>query len=159
MEVREKFGSKHSLNAPPHITLLSPFRYGVENSDQLHSLLKIFAQGFQPFKIQFNNFSTFPPRVVFMDVDKSPALTKIQGKIEELARSNSDLFNYNYHEQPYHPHLTLAFKDLTKSDFYTIWKEFEDREFRKSFTATNLHLLRHTGERWEVKRNYPLGLK
>ena len=34
LEVTEKFNSSHSLNAPPHITLLSPFRMDEEQEDQ-----------------------------------------------------------------------------------------------------------------------------
>lgn len=157
LDVREKFGSEHALNAPPHITLLSPFRFEEEHMDRLHSMLEVFAQGFDPFEVQFHDFSSFPPQVVFIDVFKSSRLTEIQTDLEELARSNSELFKYNYDERPYHPHLTLAFKDLTKSDFYAVWKEFEDQEFRKDFSAEQLFLLRHNGEVWEVFETFPLG--
>lgn len=157
LEIKDRFGSKHSLNAPPHITLLSPFRFEDEHLDQLHSLMDDFAQRFDPLEIQFLNFSTFPPRVIFIDVIKSPKFTEVQSQLEELARSHTELFNYNYDERPFHPHLTLAFKDLSKSDFYEVWKEFENREFQKSFSATELYLLRHNGDEWEVIRSYPLG--
>lgn len=156
LDVRDKFGSKHALNAPPHITLLSPFRIEKENVDRLHSMLEVFTLGFNPFKVQFHDFSTFPPRVVFIDVIKSPGLTEVQTKLEKLGRSNPELFNYNYDERPYHPHLTLAFKDLTKSDFYAVWKEFEHQEFRKDFLTEQLFLLKHNGEVWEVSETFPL---
>lgn len=159
LNVKDKFGSKHSLNAPPHITLLSPFRFEEENMDRLHSMLEAFTEGFDAFKVQFHDFSTFPPRVVFIDVINSSGLTEVQTNLEKLARSNLELFNYNYDERPYHPHLTLAFKDLTKSDFYAVWNEFKDQEFRKDFSAEQLYLLRHNGEEWEVIRSYPLGLR
>jgi 2'-5' RNA ligase len=159
LEIKDRFGSEHSMNAPPHITLLSPFRYDQKNTDKLDSTLEVFAQGFEPFDIQLDDFSTFPPRVVFIDVEKSLKLNKIQTKLEKLARSNPELFNYNYDERPYHPHLTLAFKDLTKNDFYTVWKEFENQKFQKNFIASELFLLKHTGDKWEIIRSYPLGLK
>lgn len=159
LNVRDKFGSKHALNAPPHITLLSPFRFEEKDPERLHSMLEVFTQGFDPFKVELHDFSTFPPRVVFIDVVNSSELTELQAKLEKLARSNSELFNYNYDERPYHPHLTLAFKDLTKSDFYAVWKEFENQEFRKEFLAKQLFLLGHNGEEWKVIRSYPLGLK
>lgn len=158
LEVKEKFNSSHSLNAPPHITLLSPFRVDEAQEDQLHSLLEVFAQRFQPLEVKLHNFATFPPRVVFMDVVKTDELAELQQKLEETARSHSDLFAYNYHEREYHPHLTLAFKDLTKSNFYRAWDEFKEREFEASFTADHLYLLQHNGEEWEVKSAFPLGL-
>lgn len=156
LEVKEKFNSSHSLNAPPHITLLSPFRLENGNEEKLDSLLNVFAQAFDPFEVRFNNFSTFPPRVVFIDVKKTHELMEIQEKLEELARSNSELFNFNYDERPYHPHLTLAFKDLSKKNFHKAWKEFQDRSFDASFKADTLYLLKHNGERWEEHSVYPI---
>ncbi|MDR9418318.1 2'-5' RNA ligase family protein [Gracilimonas sp.] len=156
LEIRNKFGSKHSLNAPPHITLLSPFRCEKKNRDTLNSLLKNFVQKLEPLEVTFDDFSTFPPKVVFIDVVKSPELTEIQSKLEKVARSNPDIFNYNYDERPYHPHLTLAFKDLDKSTFYDIWNKFKDQEFQKSFEASQLYLLKHNGERWVVANIFKL---
>jgi|AntRauTorckE6833_2_1112554.scaffolds.fasta_scaffold23678_2 2'-5' RNA ligase len=154
LEVKEKFNSSHSLNAPPHITLLSPFRMKEELEDNLDSLLEVFIQGFEPFEVQLNDFSTFPPRVIFIDVKKSEPLKGIQQKLEETARSKPDMFSYNYHEREYHPHITLAFKDLTKSNFYKAWDEFEDREFDEDFKADRLHLLKHDGTKWEPVRTF-----
>ncbi|WP_428235478.1 2'-5' RNA ligase family protein [Gracilimonas sp.] len=156
LEVKEKFDSSHSLNAPPHITLLSPFRLEGQNEDKLHSLLEVFIQALKPFEVRLNNFSTFPPRVIFIDVEESAALMDMQKQLEELARSNSPLFNYNYDGRPYHPHLTLAFKDLTKKNFYKAWKEFENRTFENSFTADALYLLKHDGQRWKVVTSYSI---
>ncbi|HBQ60572.1 MAG TPA: hypothetical protein DD671_13360 [Balneolaceae bacterium] len=156
LEVKEKFGSSHSLNAPPHITLLSPFRMDEEQEDQLDSLLEVFAQGFEPFEVQLKNFSTFPPRVVFIDVMKSTELQNLQQKLEDTARSRSEMFAYNYHEREYHPHVALAFKDLSKSNFYKAWDAFKDREFEEQFTADQLYLLKHDGEQWKVINNYNL---
>ncbi|MAL18326.1 MAG: 2'-5' RNA ligase [Balneola sp.] len=156
LEVKEKFKSSHSLNAPPHITLLSPFRLEDEDTNQLSSLLEAFIQKFEPVEVHLNNFSTFPPRVVFIDVEQSPQLMEVQEKLEALARSHSELFNYNYAERPYHPHVTLAFKDLTKSNFYKAWEEFENREFKGSFKANTLSVLKHNGESWKVIETFSL---
>ena len=156
LEVKEKFNSSHSLNAPPHITVLSPFRLEDNNEDQLNTLLSKFTPSIQPFEVQLKDFSTFPPRVIFIDVKQTPQLMDMQEEIEEMARSHSGLFNYNYDKRPYHPHLTLAFKDLTRSDFYKAWKEFEDRAFDASFKADSLYLLKHNGENWEVVNTYQL---
>jgi 2'-5' RNA ligase len=156
LEVKEKFNSSHSLNAPPHITLLSPFRLRDEDTAQLHSLLEVFAQEFKPFEVCLHNFSTFPPRVIFIDVEKSPELLEVQEKLEQLARSRSDLFNYNYAKRPYHPHVTLAFKDLTKSNFHKAWEEFENREFEGSYIANTICVLKHDGESWLIFDTYNL---
>lgn len=156
LEVKEKYNSSHSLNAPPHITLLSPFRLEDENENKLNALLKNFAQSFEPVSVTLNDFSTFPPRVIFIDVEKTPELVTLQQNLEELARSHSELFNYHYDHRPFHPHLTLAFKDLTKANFHRMWKEYRTRTFDHSFEATKLCLLKHTGDRWVMSQTYPL---
>jgi len=156
LEVKEKFNSSHSLNSPPHITLLNPFRIAENMEDKLESLLKDFAREFEPFKIQLNDFSTFPPRVVFIDVKKSESLNVIQQKLEQAARSKPDMFSYNYQQREYHPHITLAFKDLTKSNFYKAWDEFEGREFDEDFIADRFHLLKHNGEKWLPIKDFQL---
>ncbi|SMO70857.1 2'-5' RNA ligase family protein [Gracilimonas mengyeensis] len=155
--VKDTYHSSHSLNAPPHITLLSPFRTDADHTQELHLLLEVFAQAYEPFEVSLDGFATFPPRVIFIDVDKSEPLMTLQEKLEELARSKEELFSYGYKERPYHPHMTLAFKDLTKANFHRAWKEFKDREFDESFKVDKLSLLKHDGERWEVEKEFELG--
>ncbi len=156
-EIKQKFNSSHSLNAPPHITLLSPFKHDEESLSNLDALLQKFSSSFQPFEIRLNDFSTFPPRVIFIDVEKTPKLMLIQKELESLARKHPAVFTYNYDKRPFHPHLTLAFKDLTKNNFYAAWREFEDRSFKETFQATALYLLKHNGKKWIPVKSYPFG--
>lgn len=155
-EVKEKFQSSHSLNAPPHITLISPFHVNKGDLPMLRSMLEGYAQKSSVFEIKLENFSSFPPRVVFINVAKSEALIRLRQKLEELIRSEP-VFSYNYQERPYQPHITLAFKDLTKSNFYRAWDEFKTRRFDASFRANELSLLKHTGEYWEIEERFPFG--
>lgn len=155
LEVAEKFKSSHSLNAPPHITLVSPFRVNKEQVSGLQSILEVYAQGHQPFQVYLKDFATFPPRVIFIDVIRSENLQQFQHKLEEMIRAE-DEYGYNYHERPYHPHITLAFKDLSKENFYKAWDEFKDRDMEADFEADRLYLLKHNGEIWEVFSEYIL---
>lgn len=155
LEVAEKFESSHSLNAPPHITLISPFRISHDKISGLQSILKVYAQGHYPFRVQLKNFATFPPRVIFIDVKITDTLRQFQSKLEQIIRTDY-AFGYNYQERPFHPHVTLAFKDLSKENFYKAWDEFEDRNINEDFLAARLHLLKHNGEVWEISSSYPL---
>jgi 2'-5' RNA ligase len=156
LEMAEKFKSSHSLNAPPHITLISPFRVGKVKLSNLQSLLEVYAQGHQPIQIHLKDFATFPPRVIFIDVNISEALSQFQQKLEQVIRAE-DAFGYNYQKRPFHPHITLAFKDLSKENFYNAWDEFKDRDWDENFIADRLYLLKHNGEVWEVFEEYPFG--
>ncbi|MFA5669780.1 MAG: 2'-5' RNA ligase family protein [Balneolaceae bacterium] len=154
---KEHFNSAHSLKAPPHITLLSPFRLNADDKEELEITLKKFSQDFKPFDVQLKNFSHFESRVIFIDVKKEPTLINLQLQLEKVARSNPHLFNYNYDERPYHPHLTLAFKDLTAENFKRAWDEFRKQTFDASFFANSIYLLKHNGNKWEVDREFVLG--
>lgn len=157
LEIKDRFDSAHSLKSPPHITLLSPFRLRGDAKVEVVNLLKNFSQDFKPFEVRLKNFSSFETRVIFIDVEKNSELLDIQLQLEKAARSNPDLFNYKYEERPYQPHLTLAFKDLTPENYNLAWEEFRNQPFDASFTANAIYLLKHTGKRWEVDREFLLG--
>src|SRR5215207_8140372 len=69
---KEQYQSKASLNSPPHITLHMPFRWKEEKELELVRKLQDFAGGFRPLRILLDNFNAFPPRVIFINVVKSP---------------------------------------------------------------------------------------
>lgn len=151
---KENYNSKHALKSPPHITLLSPFRLEKEKYSELESLLKKLSQSVTPFTVRLRDFSTFPPGVIYIDVEPDEELMNLQQKLEQTARENSDLFNYNYHRRDYHPHLTLAFKDLSKENFHKAWQEFKDQEYRARFLSESLTLLKHDGRRWQIENEF-----
>lgn len=59
-------------------------------------------------------------------------------------------------QRSFAPHMTVAFKDLTRQNFQTAWSEFEKRQLYFEFTASCLTLLLHDGKRWNVKSEFPL---
>jgi 2'-5' RNA ligase len=58
--------------------------------------------------------------------------------------------------RPFAPHMTVAFKDLTKQNFRAAWPEFQRRELEFKFTASQLTLLIHDGRQWNVNAEFPL---
>ncbi len=117
-------------------------------------MLESESEKLSPFKIRLKNFSRFSPGVIFIDVEKSEPLTELQTDLEEVVRSNKELFSYNYDERDYHPHLTLAFKDLSKKNFYKAWDEFKNKTYEDDFRADRLSLLKHDGRRWQVAKEF-----
>ena len=117
---KEKYNSKASLNSPPHITLHMPFRWKEEKENELVELLENFKSGINPFTLRLRDFNSFAPSVIFIDVEKSDELENLQAKLLKYCKKELNLFNSNYKDQPFHPHLTLAFRDLKKSIFPTI---------------------------------------
>lgn len=153
---RDKYQSKAALNSPPHITLHMPFMWNEEKEKKLIVKLQEFAARYDPIKICLDNFSSFPPRVIFINVTESDALEVLQRNLHRFFKKELDIFNANYQDKPFHPHLTLAFRDLKKSQYHLAWQEFSKKEYKAEFMADKIALLKHNGKNWDVLKDFPL---
>lgn len=153
--MRDKYRSKASLNSPPHITLYPPFKLEKEEEALINDL-KQQAAIIEPFRVQLKDFGAFPPRVIFIDVQEQPALHKLQKAISKCLDDYVQEEGGKKEERPYHPHMTLAFRDLSKPYFKEAWKEFNERELSYSWQVDEFTLLRHNGKKWEEYQQFPL---
>jgi 2'-5' RNA ligase len=156
---KDHYQSKASLNSPPHITLHMPFKWREDKEKELGDRLADFAGHFYPLEIALDNFSSFPPRVIFINVAKSPALETLYLELKRFCKRELNLFNADYKEQPFHPHLTLAFRDLKKPNYQRAWTEFEQKKYKAEFTVRNICLLKHDGRTWQVFREFELQME
>ena len=141
---RDVYQSKASLNSPAHITLHMPFEY--ENEKKLLTVFKKFST--EPFVIDLENFGCFKPRVIFVGVKKNDKLEDCLRRLTDLCKRELNLFNAGYRDQPFHPHVTIAFRDLKKSLFETAWGEFKSQTYVASFECQKVSLLKHDGKFW-----------
>lgn len=141
---RDKYKSKASLNSPTHITVHMPFEY--DNEEKLVRILKKFHHG--KIHVELKDFGCFEPRVIFVDVVKDPALDNVQQQLMSFCKTELNLFNSQYGDQPFHPHVTLAFRDLKKPAFFEAWQEFKEKKYSAAFDATRLSLMKHDGKFW-----------
>lgn len=153
---KEKYNSKASLNSPPHITLHMPFRWKEKKEEELVHKLQRLTKHYDPIKVCLDNFGAFSPRVIFINVVTDELLHQLQKGIQKFCKRELNLFNANYKEQPFHPHLTLAFRDLKKPNFKVAWEEFSQREYKAEFIADKIALLKHNGKIWEVFKEFTL---
>lgn len=147
---KSNYNSKASLNSPPHITLHMPFRWREDKEAELIDTLNEFKSGLRPFELQLLNFDCFPPRVIFIDVAANEQLNALQKKLLRFCKKELNLFNADYKDQPFHPHLTLAFRDLKKSMFAEAWEEFSSKSFSANFSVEQFTLLKHNGKLWQA---------
>lgn len=153
---REKYQSRAALNSPPHITLHMPFLWKEGKESMLEEKLKLFSSGWDPVKICLDNFSSFPQRVIFINVAQSDTLNELQKSLHRYFKRELDIFNANYKERAFHPHVTLAFRDLKKPQYQLAWEEFSGKEYKAEFVADRLALLKHNGKSWEVFKEFLL---
>lgn len=148
-ELKEEFGIKASLKSPPHITLHMPFRAKREKIQTIEQDLKVILGIQEPFSIDLIGFSSFEPKVIFVDVKANEKLEGIQKSIKAGLKRNN-ILNANYKDLPFKPHITLAFRDLKKPMFPKVWDRFEHREYHRGFICESVALLKHDGHRWNI---------
>ena len=151
---QDHFQSKASLNSPPHVTLHMPFEWKAEKEAELVNALHRFASGQPTIKMVLKDFSCFPPRVIFINVVPSKELSDMQRSIRLFCKKELGLFNADYKDLPFHPHITVAFRDLKKSMFTQAWEEFKNKKFDGEFLADRITLLKHVERKWVVEKEF-----
>jgi 2'-5' RNA ligase len=148
-----KYNSKASLNSPPHITLHMPFLWKEEDENELINSLSDFAKGQESIEILLTDFGAFAPRVIFISLQMNEKLSQFQKQLEGFCKTELNLFNAQYKGRPFHPHVTLAFRDLKKSMFLVAWNEFKEKKFSATFFASGFDLMKHDGNAWHSIRS------
>ena len=56
----------------------------------------------------------------------------------------------------FHPHLTMAFRDLAPQMFSKAWDVYKDEPFESSFDVNKIWLLKHNGKSWDEHQSFDL---
>ena len=146
--MKEKFGCVVALRSPAHITLVLPFWLADEREEELFKVLQAFSSEVGAILVDVNGFSHFGKRVLFAAVKTSPELELIKTKVEEHF---TNLFpEIKKDERPFHPHITIANRDMKPSDFEKAWAHFSSMKLEENFIASQITLLKHDGGRWKA---------
>lgn len=151
--VFDKYQSKGALRSPAHITLHMPFSFQEGKENKLIDCLNEF-QFHTSFLIFLNNYDCFEPRVVFINVQEQAELFDLQKLLVNHVKRHLNLFNQSDDMRGFHPHITIAFRDLKKPAFYKVWEEYKTKSFSKIFTCNSISLLKHQKEEWVVIRTF-----
>ncbi len=146
------FDSAHALSSPPHITLISPFRWNAEEEQKLKTVLQIFAADQPSVLINLNGFDHFGERVIFVDVEESEKLQQLQQDLSIQLKQTLGLPTDD--ERPFRPHMTVAFKDLSRNKFPKAWEHYQRLDYERTFLADQLFLLRHEEKRWRIEAGF-----
>lgn len=152
----EEYHSKAALRSPPHITLHMPFKWKEDQEDRIFEVLRPVASMQPAFDVSLQGFGAFKPRVIFIHVQESNGLSGLHDALKKQMKQSLNIFNAEYKDKGFHPHLTLAFRDLKKQMFFEAWKKFEKKEYEASFMVKELTLLKHNGKSWDIYKNFEL---
>ncbi len=147
--MRDRFGCTVALKSAAHITLIPPFWLANEQEQLLTETLHAFQTSIQPFTIQLKKFGHFGNKVIFAAVEENHVLGR-------LRKAAEDHFIIPFHnsikpdDRPFHPHVTIANRDIKPGDFTKAWVHFEKLYFDEAFTASKISLLKLSPGKWNV---------
>lgn len=146
---KEKYECIVALKSPAHITLIPPFwmKDGLESD--LISSIKEFSSKERKFDISLKDFAAFKPRVIYVDVMKNERLNEIRLNLNDFIL-NENKFPVKKDNRPFHPHVTLATRDLHKKAFYEAWETFSKKKYEANWLADGISLLKHNKKSWDV---------
>lgn len=146
--MQEKYGCKVGLKSPAHITIAPPFWMEETKEKALFHDMETIAQQLPAFSLATANFSAFKPRTIFVAVQHSEPLHTLKQCSDQYFRYTD--YKMKRENRAFHPHITIATRDLHKKDFAEAWPYFEKKEFIETFNAEGLSLLKHNGRSWDV---------
>lgn len=151
--VSSAYHSRRALNSPPHITLVPPFKMKRDREAELSSSISDLISGNQEIRIVLDGFGAFKPRVIFIHPENNIEMASLRDNLFKGLAAQFDEIRYD--PRPFHPHVTIAFRDLTVQEFRKAWQEFKDNPFSAEYTCTTVALLKHNGSKWEIIQEIP----
>lgn len=151
--VASQYHSKGALRSPAHITLHMPFECEEDKEQRLTDCLGLF-KFVQPVSIELKNYGCFEPRVIYVDVASNAVLQSLQHDLVQHVKTRLHLLNQANSLRGFHPHLTVAFRDLKKPQFYKAWEEFRERTFSAQFDCKSICLLKLNDAGWSVHKEF-----
>src|SRR6266498_3521849 len=112
----DKYNCKVGLKSPAHITLIPPFWMEDEKEQQLISDIDSLNNHLHPFAISTNSFSAFKPATIFIALSPNEQLSEVKRVTDNVFKNNS-FYNIKIDTRPFHPHITIATRDLFKKSF------------------------------------------
>lgn len=152
-QIADSYGTKGALRSPAHITLHMPFSWEEAKENRLIETFSACFSG-TPFTLRLHDYDCFEPRVVFIGIENSEPLVALQQAVVRRARQNLQLFNQSDDRRGFHPHVTVAFRDLKKAVFYRLWDYYQHQLFQAAFECQSFCLLKHNGNSWEVFQEF-----
>lgn len=145
LSMQKDFGCKHALKSPAHITLFPPFRSDAYTVDEIEIELHNLVSAYNSFNISLYNFNHFSNRVLYIDIEKNIKLNILGKRVIELMGKKFT----TKPRSPFHPHMTIATRDLTEENFSVAWKKYSSVIYKREFIAHEITILRHNGKIWE----------
>lgn len=146
---KEHYKCTVALKSPAHITLIPPFWMKEELEIDLINSINEFSNSKNKFEIILKDFAAFKPKVIFIDVVKNGMLHELHAAFNDFILKQNK-FPVKKDDRPFHPHVTLATRDLYKKAFHEAWEIFSEKQYEAKWLINGISLLRHNKKNWDV---------
>ncbi len=148
-ELHQRF-NMGAAKAPPHITLQPPFLWPRATIDALIRCVAQFAEGRSPIPVTLSGFGAFPPRVLFINVLKTPELLTLQHDLMETMERSLGIVDPAAKRRAFAPHVTVASRNVTRTAFRAAWEELQTQPVSFEWTSDRLIVFVHNGSAWQT---------
>ncbi len=155
--MKEKYLCEVALRSPVHITLVAPFWMKNELENEVIGTINVFSANQKNITITLNNFSHFKSRVIYIDVVPNEPLNRLKNELTTFLLETG-LYSLKEDVRPFHPHVTIATRDLYKKAFDETWEILKDKKFNAGWTAKSVSLLKYNNKAWQVIANAQFGV-
>lgn len=118
-------------------------------------LMKSAIRSFSPFTIRVQGYGKFDRRVIYANPILSAELENLKKELDKIT-VETDPRKLQKDHRPFHPHITLAFRDLQEKYFDEAWASLVDFPLQDEFTVDSIHLLHLEKGRWMIKESFRL---
>ena len=125
-----------------------------QKEGNLNKPLLQMTAGLRPFEVALHDFGVFEPRVIFIDVAENKDLRELSSKVL-LEMRKRNIYNGEYKNLGFQPHVTIAFRDLRKANFYEAWETFKEQKYERIFSVSGITLLKYQSEHWQESGTFP----
>ena len=146
---KERFQCIVALKSPAHITLVAPFWMKEELENDLIKSIAEFSVFKNGFEIMLKDFAAFKPRVIYVDISKNELLNSLHESLTSFLVTQNK-YPVKKEDRPFHPHVTLAARDLHKKAFQEAWEIFSIKKYEACWQVKGISLLRHNKKNWDV---------
>ena len=150
----ERYYARHAFKCPAHITLHMPFKWKSTQEAELYRLLIDITTNKRSFEVVLQNFGSFEPRVIYINVVENNLLKMLRDQVLREMRKRH-VYNGEYRNEGFQPHVTIAFRNLRKVNFFDAWDAFKYQKYERSFFVNEITLLKYQSDNWNQMRNFP----
>ena len=128
-EINSKYGCQKALNTEPHITLVPPFSMKVDEVEKMELNSLILTNSVE---LALTQIQRFKKRTLYLEIEESIDLTKLYKRANTLIKANW------VEKRAFHPHITLANRDIPSDRFEELWNEFGLRPINRTIKFHSL---------------------